>query len=154
MKQSDIVPKVFYDTNIDYVYPVGVSPLLVALCALITGMLIWKQHKDNSGTFDDIILALKTGNHEALERVGRVHCRQQRQMDDQQQERVEDAPYQEDVHQVSEAGRHVGDPDRRDGNEMDDTRQRRPGANDKTTEGELHNNEKGEAETSRDQPTK
>ena len=46
MKQSDIVPKVFYDTNIDYVYPVGVSPLLVALCALITGMLIWKQHKD------------------------------------------------------------------------------------------------------------
>ena len=100
MKQLDIIPKVFHDTNIDYVYPVGVSLLLVTLCALIAGVLMWKQRMDNSSTFDDIILALKTGNHEALEQVGRVHCRQQKQRRNLQQERTEDAPHQDDVHQV------------------------------------------------------
>ena len=100
MKQLDIIPKVFHDTNIDYVYPVGVSLLLVTLCALIAGVLMWRQRMDNSSTFDDIILALKTGNHEALEQVGRVHCRQQKQRRNLQQERTEDAPHQDDVHQV------------------------------------------------------
>ena len=90
----------FKDTNIDYVYPVGISLLFVAFCALITGALLWKQHKDNSNTFDGIILALKTGNHEALERVGRVHCRQQIQMEEPQPAQVEDAPRHEDAHQV------------------------------------------------------
>ena len=100
MKQLDLIPKVFHDTSVDYLYPFGISLLFVALCALIIGSLLWKEHKVNLSRFDDVIKALKTGNHEVVERIGRVHCRQQIQIGEPHPAQDEEAQQHEDAHQA------------------------------------------------------
>ena len=84
MKQLDLIPKVFHDTNVDYVYPVGISFLFVALSALTISLLLWREHKVNIKRFDDVIEALDAGRHEVVERIGRVHYRQEDQGEEMQ----------------------------------------------------------------------
>ena len=84
MKQLDLIPKVFHDTNVDYVYPVGISFLFVALSALTISLLLWREHKVNIKRFDDVIEALDAGRHEVVERIGRVHYRQEDQSEEMQ----------------------------------------------------------------------
>ena len=79
MKQLDLTPKVFHDTTVDYVYPVGISILFVALGALTIGLILWREHKVNIKRFDDVIEALDAGRHEVVERLGRVHYRREDQ---------------------------------------------------------------------------
>ena len=84
MKQLDLIPKVFHDTNVDYVYPVGISFLFVALSALTISLILWREHKVNIKRFDDVIEALDAGRHEVVERIGRVHYRQEDQGEEMQ----------------------------------------------------------------------
>ena len=79
MKQLDLIPKVFHDTTVDYVYPVGISMLFVALSALTIGLILWREHKVNIKRFDDVIEALDAGRYELVERLGRVACRREDQ---------------------------------------------------------------------------
>ena len=84
MKQLDLIPKVFHNTTVDYVYPVGISMLFVALSALTIGLILWREHKVNIKRFDDVIEALDAGNHELVERLGRVHYRREDQNEQEQ----------------------------------------------------------------------
>ena len=100
MKQLDLIPKVFHNTTVDYVYPFGISLLFVALCALTIGLLLWKEHKVNIRRFDDVIEALNTGIHELLERIGRVHYRQQNENGELQPAADDEAPRQAHAQQA------------------------------------------------------
>ena len=77
MKQLDLAPGVVHDTAVDYVYPVGISLLFLAIGALIISLMLWKEHKVNVKRFEDVIEALEAGRHEVGERLDRVHYRQE-----------------------------------------------------------------------------
>ena len=79
MKQLDLIPNVIHNTTVDYVYPVGISMLFVALSALTIGLILWREHKVNIKRFDDVIEALDAGRYELVERLGRVACRREDQ---------------------------------------------------------------------------
>ena len=68
-----------HDTTVDYVYPLGITMLFVALSALAIGLILWREHKVNIKRFDDVIEALDTGRNELDERLGRVACRREAQ---------------------------------------------------------------------------
>ena len=79
MKQLDLIPRVVHDASVDYVYPFGISLLFVAISALTISLILWREHKVNIKRFDDVINALDAGKHEVVERLGRVHYRQENQ---------------------------------------------------------------------------
>ena len=53
--------------------------LFVAVSALATGLILWREHNANIKRFDDVIEALDTGRYELDERLGRVACRREAQ---------------------------------------------------------------------------
>ena len=91
MKQLDLIPRVVHDASVDYVYPFGISLLFVTISALTIGLILWREHKVNIKRFDDVINALDAGKHEVVERLGRVHYRQENQGEEVQPAAEEEA---------------------------------------------------------------
>ena len=79
MKQLDLVPEVIHEATVDYVYPIGITMLFVALSALAIGLILWREHMVNIKRFDDVIEALDTGNEGLDERLARVAFRREGQ---------------------------------------------------------------------------
>ena len=79
MKQLDLVPGIVQNAAVDYVYPVGVSFLFLAIGTLVSSLMVGKIYKADGNRFKDIIEALEAGKQEVEESLGRVHYRQESQ---------------------------------------------------------------------------
>ena len=79
MKQLDLVPGMVQNAAVDYVYPVGVSFLFLAVGTLVGILMMGKIYKSEEHRFRDIIGAIEAGKQEVEERLGRVHYRQENQ---------------------------------------------------------------------------
>ena len=62
MKQLDLVPGIVQNAAVDYVYPVGVSFLFLAIGTLVGSLMVGKIYKADGNRFKDIIEVLRQVN--------------------------------------------------------------------------------------------